>query len=92
RACDLDVFDFIHSESNFFGKNRALNHLVRTRGLKPDKVIYVGDEARDIEACRRVSITVIAVSWGFQSRDMLLAQRPDYLVDSPDEIRSIVID
>jgi phosphoglycolate phosphatase len=91
RQRDLDVFDFIHSESNFFGKNRALSHLMRTRGLKPDKVVYVGDEARDIEASRRVSIRVIAVSWGFHRRDVLLKQGPDYMVDSPDEILAIVL-
>jgi phosphoglycolate phosphatase len=91
RARDLDVFDFIHSESNLFGKNRALHHLMKIHGLKRDEVVYVGDEARDIEACRRIPVAVIAVSWGFHRRDFLLGREPDYLVDTPDEIRSIVL-
>ncbi len=91
RQSDLDVFDFIHSESNFFGKNRALNHLMRTRGLKPGKVVYVGDETRDIEACRRAMIPVISVSWGFHRPDLLSTLLPDYLIDTPGEILAIVL-
>lgn len=91
RARDLDVFDFIHSEIRFFGKKRALRRLLRKQGLRPDEVIYVGDEARDIEACRKVPIPVISVSWGFHRRDLLSALLPDYLVDSPAEILAIVL-
>ncbi|MCX6559117.1 MAG: HAD-IA family hydrolase [Candidatus Aminicenantes bacterium] len=91
RERDLDVFDFIHSESNLFGKNRALHHLMKLHSLKREEVVYVGDEARDIEACRRIPVAVIAVSWGFHRRDLLLGRDPDYLVDTPDEIRSIVL-
>lgn len=91
RARDLDVFDFIHSEIRFFGKKRALRRLLRKQGLRPDEVIYVGDETRDIEACRKVPIPVISVSWGFHRRDLLSALLPDYLVDSPAEILAIVL-
>jgi len=91
RARDLDVFDFIHSETRLFGKKRALRRLLRRQGLRRDEVIYVGDETRDIEACRSVPIPVISVSWGFHRRDLLSALLPDYLVDSPDEILSIVM-
>ncbi len=91
RARDLDIFDFIHSESNLFGKNRALLHLMRVHGLKREEVVYVGDEMRDIDACRRIQVSIIAVSWGFHRREMLLGRKPDYLVDSPEEIRSIMM-
>jgi len=90
RAQDLDVFDFIHAEQNFFGKNWALLHLLKKFNLKKEEVIYVGDEVRDIEACQKVNIAVIAVSWGFHRRKLLQDKLPTYLVDSPDEIRAIV--
>jgi phosphoglycolate phosphatase len=90
RAQALDVFDFIHAEQNFFGKNWALLHLLKKFNLKKEEVIYVGDEVRDIEACQKVSVPVIAVSWGFHRKQVLMARNPTYLVDSPDEIRKIV--
>jgi phosphoglycolate phosphatase len=92
KAHDLDVFDFIHAEQNFFGKNWALLHLLKKFNLKKEEVIYVGDEVRDIEACQKANIAVIAVSWGFHRRKLLQDKLPTYLVDSPDEIRAIVSD
>ena len=90
RARDLDVFDFIHAESNFLGKTRALLHLLHKHGLLKDDVIYVGDETRDIEACHHADVAVIAVSWGFHRKDVLRAKKPTFLVDSPAEIENIV--
>jgi phosphoglycolate phosphatase len=90
RAQVLDVFDFIHAEQNFFGKNWALLHLLKKFNLKKEEVIYVGDEVRDIEACQKVNIAVIAVSWGFHRRKLLQDKLPTHLVDSPDEILAIV--
>lgn len=90
RARDLDVFDFIHAESNFFGKTRALLHLLHKHGLRKDDVIYVGDETRDIEACQHAEIAVIAVTWGFHRKDLLRAKNPTFLVDSPVEIENLV--
>jgi phosphoglycolate phosphatase len=90
RARDLDVFDFIHAESNFLGKTRALLHLLHKHGLRKDEVIYVGDETRDIEACHHAGVAVIAVSWGFNRKDVLRAKNPTFLVDSPVEIENIV--
>ena len=91
QARELEVFDFIHSEKNFFGKTRALRHVMKEEEVKREDVIYIGDEARDIEACRKAKVPVIAVSWGFQRRDFLADHDPTYIVDSPDEILEIVM-
>jgi phosphoglycolate phosphatase len=90
RAQTLEVFDFIHAEQNFFGKNWALLHLLKKHGLKKDEVLYVGDEVRDIEACQKVGVPVVAVSWGFHRRHLLAAKKPTYLVDAASEIMAIV--
>jgi HAD superfamily hydrolase (TIGR01549 family) len=90
RARHLDIFDFIHAESNFFGKTRALLHLLKKYDLRKDEVIYVGDETRDIEACQNADISVIAVSWGFHRKELLRGKNPTYLVDSPKEIENII--
>ncbi|MCC7296610.1 MAG: HAD-IA family hydrolase [Acidobacteria bacterium] len=90
QARELEVFDFIHSEKNLFGKTRALRHVMKEEDVGREEVMYVGDEARDIEACRKARVPVIAVSWGFQHREFLADHDPTYIVDSPDEILEIV--
>ena len=90
RSQALDVFDFIHAEQNFFGKNWALLHLLKKHGLRKEGTIYVGDEVRDIEACQKVGVPVIAVSWGFHRRKLLADKGPDFLADEASDIMAIV--
>jgi hypothetical protein len=33
--------------------------------------LYVGDEVRDIQAAHKAGVAVAAVTWGFNSRDLL---------------------
>jgi phosphoglycolate phosphatase len=80
------VFDFVHSEKNLFGKHHAIRKVIRKRGLKHSEVLYVGDEARDVEACKKAHIRCLAVEWGFNSKYALDEHEADYIVDSPDEL------
>lgn len=54
------------------------------------EVLYVGDSLVDIATAKNAGVDVVAVSWGFQKKDELQAARPDYLVDSTDEILAII--
>lgn len=86
----INIFDFIYSEKNLFGKAKALKNLIKNHNLKSEEIIYVGDEVRDIDACKANNIKIIAVTWGFNKKKILQINRPDYLIDSPNEILSIV--
>ncbi|MBC8014963.1 MAG: hypothetical protein H7X79_04380, partial [Sporomusaceae bacterium] len=52
--------------------------------------IYIGDEVRDVISCKKVSIKVIAVTWGYDSLDYLLENKPDFIANKPEEILNIV--
>lgn len=54
------------------------------------EVLYVGDSLVDIATARNAGVDVVAVTWGFQKKDELQAARPDYLVDSTNEILRII--
>ena len=86
----LNIFDFIQSEKNLFGKGKALTALLKKYNLKENEVIYIGDEVRDIDACRENGIKIISVTWGFNKNEILQLNRPDYLVNRPQEILKIV--
>ena len=62
--------DFI-IHSNLFGKARALRKALRTESLSPNEVIYIGDEVRDVEACQKSRLPIIAVTWGLNSKEAL---------------------
>jgi phosphoglycolate phosphatase len=86
----LDCFDFIQSGAAIFGKSQALKRFMRAKSFQPEEVIYVGDETRDIEAAKRSKIKVVAVSWGFNSRQVLAEYSPDFLIDSPEELMNVI--
>lgn len=86
----LLLFDFIHSEFNIFGKDKALKNLLKKYDIKLKNVIYIGDEVRDIEACKKDNIQVIAVTWGLNTKEILKKYHPTHLVDKPSEILEIL--
>ncbi|MGJ3252813.1 MAG: HAD hydrolase-like protein [Elainellaceae cyanobacterium] len=86
----IDCFDFIYSGTTIFGKARVIHNLLRRKNILPHTVVYVGDETRDIEAARKIPIKVVAVSWGFNSKEALVQQKPDFLVDYPHDLIPVI--
>lgn len=89
---DLQIFDDIHSARGFFGKNKIFGKYLKKHGLKSAEVVYVGDELRDIVACRKANIDMIAVKWGLDSEELLKSGQPEYLVGDCREIFDIVVE
>lgn len=82
--------DFVHGEKSLFGKGKVLKKLIKRLSLLRDEVVYVGDEVRDIEAARKAGIKIIAVTWGFNSRERLERAKPDFVIDRPREIIDLI--
>ena len=53
-------------------------------------MIYVGDEVRDIEASQSARVASIAVTWGFNSRDILSEAKPSFLAHSPSDLHEFL--
>ena len=54
-----------------------------------EKTYMIGDTIGDIRAGKQTGVQTVAVTWGFQARDLLARELPDYLVDHPEEILAI---
>ncbi len=80
------LFEFIESEFNIFGKSRAIRRVIYKYQFLPSEVVYVGDEVRDIEAAQKIPIKVMAVAWGFQSKEILAQFHPEFLIEEPQEL------
>ncbi len=86
----LHLFNFIHAEASIFGKARILKKIIQKNSNEYQQVFYVGDETRDIQASRKCKLNSIAVTWGYNTKDILLKLKPDYIVDNPLEIIQII--
>lgn len=82
-------FDQIYGGAGVFGKTKALNRVVRQHKLDKQCTYYIGDEVRDIVAAKKAGLKSVAVTWGFNGEEILTAQKPDYIVRTPDELMAI---
>jgi phosphoglycolate phosphatase len=80
---DISVFDFIHSATNLFGKHKAIASMTRRFQIDRSQMLYVGDEQRDVQACKKIGVKIVAVTWGFDSAPLLAEAEPDFLCHSP---------
>ena len=67
------------------GARLRVSSIRKTFSLKAEEMLYIGDEIRDIKAAKKAGIAVAAVTWGFNSRESLAAEKPDYLLDRPED-------
>lgn len=86
----LNYFDNILSSKNIFGKHKVLEKYIKNNKLKPENIIYVGDEVRDIEACKKINVKIVAVTWGFDTPELLEKSNPDFIINSPKEIINLI--
>ncbi len=84
------LFQFISSKSKLSGKAKHLKSILRTFSLEKKEMLYVGDEIRDIKACQKVGIPIAAVTWGFNAREAMSKEGPDYLFDDPRELQVLI--
>lgn len=52
--------------------------------------IYVGDSEVDIETARNAKLPCVAVTWGFRDKSVLESLDPEYIIDNPGDILSIL--
>ena len=87
---NLHTIEEVFSTKGKMTKKKILKKYLKQFNIERHEMLYIGDELSDIEACKKNNIKVIAVTWGYDSKEKLLAAGPDYLVDSPYDIPQIV--
>jgi len=88
---DLQLFDFVYSGRAVYGKSRLLKKLMNEKTIPHEDPIYVGDEVRDVEAAKKAGIRVISVSWGYNTKNALEKASPDYIVEKPEDLQTIIL-
>lgn len=83
-------FTQVHGGVGLFGKSRALRSILRHNNFQPADVIYVGDEPRDIEACKRVGVPCVAVGWGYNAPELLAEHAPMVVVRTSAQLRRVL--
>lgn len=69
-----------------FSKAAAIKKIIAASGRPPQECLLVGDEARDIDAAKKLGVPIIAVTYGYNNQAVLTAHRPTYMAQRPQDI------
>lgn len=79
-------------DSSMKGQNKRekLEVCFKKSGLLPSEVLIVGDSPEEIEMGRHVGIITVAITDGYYARNRLVKSKPDYLINKPSDLISII--
>ena len=82
-------FEEVLGSDFLFSKKEKIDHALAKYGIPPERTFYIVDTTGDIVEARAAGIRTVAVTWGWHSRERLVAARPDFLVDTPEGLLTI---
>lgn len=88
------AFDAVQGKLDGFAvkPDPSLGNLVMEKlGITADAMWYVGDTATDMKCAYNIGAESIAVTWGFQTRDVLAAAEPAHYADTPQELLGLIL-
>jgi phosphoglycolate phosphatase-like HAD superfamily hydrolase len=83
-------FEAVVGYRRIYGKGDGIRRFLKGRIGLGQRAVYLGDEVRDIVAARKAGVDVAAVTWGYNTRELLAAHAPDYLIERPEELRMLL--
>lgn len=88
-----DIFTEVLGEVKEFSRKPSAdgcNYILEKMGISKEECIYIGDSQVDIKTAKNAGMRSISVTWGFATREVLLANEPEAMVDTPHEIIEII--
>ncbi len=86
-------FDLVIGATDELAKKpspEAIHYILRKLNTLPEKAVLVGDSEPDIVAAKNAGIRSIAVTYGYRSEQQLSVLKPDFVIDTIDELASLV--
>ncbi len=67
-----------------------VEEILTTTGVAKERVLYVGDTGIDMQTALAAGVRSVGVTWGFRSREELVENGANQLVDHAEEILSLL--
>lgn len=87
------LFDLAIGERPEIAKKPAadmVNLALKQLQVSKENAVYIGDSDVDVATARNSDLDMIAVDWGFRTREFLIQQGAETIVSRPEEILELV--
>lgn len=103
QAATQKLIDHYFPEIQFtavFGQRDGINvkpdptivfDILKIAGIAKEDVLYIGDSGVDMQTAANAGVTACGVTWGFRPRTELEEFSPSYIVDTAEEIKSLIL-
>lgn len=88
----LPYFDRIYGGAGLFDKDKTIRKVLKQEGLESTSAVYVGDEVRDILAAKKLDMPCIAVSWGYNSAELLASYAPMVVAHNAKQLENVIVE
>ena len=65
--------------------------VIEDLGVKPCECAFLGDSGMDMATAKNAGCVAVGVLWGFRTRDELLDNGADYIINNPSKIASFIL-
>jgi phosphoglycolate phosphatase-like HAD superfamily hydrolase len=89
RAGLADTVAAIHDGRDPTAKSAKLPALLAAFGASPSRAVMIGDAVSDVRAGQANGMRTAAVTWGWQSSELLAAAQPDWLLTRVDDLLTL---
>ncbi|MEE9188090.1 MAG: HAD hydrolase-like protein, partial [Anaerolineales bacterium] len=87
-----DEFQTILGAEDDGNRVEKILKVISLNGGSNGEVHMIGDAVSDIRAAREAGIKSVAIGWGHQSKEKLITENPDFLVDQPEDLLTLFSD
>lgn len=90
-----DLVDFAYGENEAAGIRKKpapdiIFEIFKNLNITCEQAVFVGDSQVDIQTAKNAQIPCISVSWGYKSKEFLLENGAEVIIDKPEQIFSYV--
>jgi len=83
---DLEQYFEEISGINKEGKHKTFEHILSREQAQAEQVYFITDTVGDVREGKEVSFQVVAVDWGFHTKEVLVEEHPSLVASTSQEI------
>jgi phosphoglycolate phosphatase len=80
------IFQEILGSDFMFSKKEKILYAAKKYNTALNEIYYIGDTIGDMKEGKQAGIKTVGVTWGWHSKEKMVASNPDCLFDNPQEL------